>query len=151
MKDKSSVYNELSIVINQQSILSQKVGILFAINTVIIGFIVSISVGTNCWWVMFGIIPWCISTIINLYILFPNFKSSNDSKYFFDFASMNENDIKISINDENNTLKQIKSNSIILKKKYNLYKHSLAISFLLIQYFFLINFKKPIKHIQKID
>ena len=142
MKDKSSLYNELSIIINQQSTLSQKVGILFAINTIIIGFIASISAGINCWWVMFAIIPWFISTIMNLYILFPNFKSLNDSKYFFDFASMDEDDIKFSVNDENNTIKQIQMNSKILKNKYNLYKHSLAISFLLIPYFFLINFKK---------
>jgi hypothetical protein len=81
---------------------------------------------------------------MNIYILFPNFKSSNDSKYFYDFADkkMPEEEIEKIINNDSNTLKQIKVNSGILKAKYKLYKHSLAISFFLIPYFFLIDIKK---------
>ncbi len=141
-KNNDNSYNELSIIINQQGILSQKVGILFAINTLIIGFIISIAAGFQCWWIMFGITPWFISTGMNIYILFPNFKSSNDSKYFYDFPDMSEDDIQKAINTDLNSLNQIKINSKILKKKYTLYKHSLAISFFLIPYFFLIDIKK---------
>jgi hypothetical protein len=79
---------------------------------------------------------------MNIYILFPNFKSSNDSKYFYDFPDMSEDDIQKAINTDLNSLNQIKINSKILKKKYTLYKHSLAISFFLIPYFFLIDIKK---------
>ncbi len=140
MKDNKA-YDELSIIISQQSILSQKVGILLAINTIIISFIISLAAGIQCWWIWFAIIPWCISIIINVKILFPTFQSNN-SKYFYDYPNMNESEINKVINNVDNTLSQIKTNSEILKKKYNLYKHSLAISFLFFPYLFLIKFKK---------
>ena len=140
MKDNKA-YDELSIIISQQSILSQKVGILLAINTIIISFIISLAAGIQCWFIILAVIPWFISTIINVYILFPEFETSNNSKYFYDFADMSEIEIEKIINKEQNTLSQIKTNSNILKNKYNLYKHSLAISFLFIPYLFLINRK----------
>ena len=140
MKDNKA-YDELSIIISQQSILSQKVGILFAVNIIIVGFIISLAAGIQCLWILFAIIPWFVSILINVYILFPKFQSSNNSKYFYNFADMSEIEIEKIINNEQNTLSQIKTNSSILKNKYNLYKHSLAISFLFIPYLFLINRK----------
>ena len=135
MEKKSNNYNELQIIINQQSILSQKVGILLAINTIFITSIISISITINLW-ILFLLLPWIISTIINVKILYPNFKTNNDSKYFYDYADMDENDIEKYIEKENKIIGQIKSNSKILKKKYKNYKHALSISFLCLPYLF---------------
>lgn len=132
-----SYYSELSIIINQQSILAQKVGILLAVNTLIIGAIINLSDAIN-WWLLFLIIPALISLLMCVYVLFPNFKTSENSKYFYDFANMNESNIEISIQNISNTISQIKINSNILKKKYQLFKHSLAITFIGIPYVFIL-------------
>jgi len=136
-KNKDNLYNELLTIIEQQSILSQKVGILLAINSIFITAIFSFSFKINLW-LLFILITPIISLFLNLYILFPKFKSRNNSKYFYDYANLSEDQIEKEIENYKNTLKQIKINSIILKNKYNLYKHSLAINFLFIPYLFLI-------------
>lgn len=95
--NNSILYNELQIIINQQSILSQKVSILLTINTFLIPIIYSIAVGTNFFWILFFLIPTLISLGMNIYILFPNFKkksSKEKSRYFLDFAEMNEAEIE---------------------------------------------------------
>lgn len=133
----NNLYNELSIIISQQNILSQKVGILLAINSLFIGFIISISLNYS-FWILFLLIFPSSSFSINVYILFPNFKSSNNSKYFYDYHKMEISEIEKSINDDQNTLHQLMVNSKILNKKYKLYSHSLAINCLFIPYLFLL-------------
>ena len=137
MENKSNSYNELQIIINQQSILSRKVGILLAINTIFITSIVTISFTFNFWF-LFLLLPWIISSFLNIIILYPDFKNDNDSKYFHDYADMDISDIKKYIEEENKIANQIKINSKILKKKYNYYEHALSFSFLLLPYLFKI-------------
>lgn len=143
MIDNSKLYSELQIIINQQSILSQKVGILLAINIFFIPIISSIPLTTNIYWLFFLLIPTLFSMAINIYILFPKFgnkKVNKKSKYFFDFADMEEKEIEDYITKENDVNNQIKSNSIILKRKYKYYMHSLSLQFFGMPYLFL--FKK---------
>lgn len=142
--------NELQIIINQQSILSQKVGILLAVNALIISSIISgtlylvIGASLSFWYLflLFLLIPSLVSLFFNLYILFPNFKNNGNTKYFIDYADMTTDELKTFF-DENkeNTIKQIQANSKILKQKYNLFKHALAVTFFLLPYLFLLNFK----------
>lgn len=127
-------YDELSIIISQQEILQQKVGILMAINTLFIGFILSLSFMFSYWIFLLLFFP-VLAIMINVYILYPNFSQGRESKYFYDFADMNEKDISKNLNKEN-TLNQIKINSKILKNKYISFKWSLILSFFMIPLIF---------------
>lgn len=122
-----SFHNELSIVISQQEILQQKVGILMAINTIVIGVIISLSLKFS-YWILILLIFQLIAIFINIYIIYPNFRSNNDSKYFYNFSSMDIEEIEKFITSKN-ILEQIKVNSKILKNKYNLFRFSLIFSF----------------------
>ena len=108
MENKSNSYNELQIVINQQSILSQKVGILLAINTIFITSIVTISSTLNLWFLLLLLLPLIVSSILNIIILYPDFKNDSNSKYFYDYADMDANAIKKYIEVENKIAHQIK-------------------------------------------
>ncbi len=138
--NKERAYDELSIIIEQQGILQQKVSILMAINTGVLLFLISIIAmgGTS----VFGIILFLTYSItpilINVAILLPYFKNGTDSKYFYDFADMDENEIEEYLSSEEGVYSQIKINSEITKKKYKLFKWSMIITFLFIPLFMYI-------------
>lgn len=142
--DNEFAYDELGIIIEQQAILQQKVSILIGINTGLLVILLSVCFAYD-WplWSLFLIIGYSIPPIlINVYIMFPQFKSGN-SKYFYDFADMNDVEIeKYILENKNNVYKQIEINSKITKNKYNKFKHALAWTLLFFPYLFLIRRKK---------
>lgn len=141
--------DELQIIINHHSILQQKVSVLFAVNTILIGSFLTLSVTVSLWFIVATLFS-LISILFNVYILYPNFNSGKETKYFYDFAQMNSNEIKEYLSGESyndNYYYQIQINSKILREKYNLFKHSLAIQFFFIPY--IISFLNKLKERNK--
>ncbi len=146
-------YNTLAIIINQQVMLSQKVSILMTIDYLLIGLIIPIATIFN-WYYLFALIYFAIPLLMNIVILYPVFipkgveKSKkiklekniqkmnntnyindiNISEYFYHFKSKTNNDIKESVNSQNNILSQIRINSKILCWKYRLFQISLVLT-----------------------
>ncbi len=131
-------HDELALIISQQGILQQKVGVIMAIDTLFMGLIFSIALALNYYIALLTLFPF-IAIMMNVYVLYPNFGKGRKSKYFYDFATMRNSEIRDSINNEN-VLDQIKLNSKLTKEKYNIFKWSLVFSFFFIPLFFeLIN------------
>ncbi len=135
-----NAYDELSIIINHQEILQQKVSVLMAINTGILLLLVNIGLTVGIvWWGYLLIIGYSLIPIfINIKILLPFFNSKSKSKYFFDYADMSLDEIKKYLLENDNVFSQIKINSQILKNKYKLFKWSLSITFFFIPLLFYI-------------
>ncbi|MGL5438360.1 MAG: hypothetical protein ACRDA7_01345 [Metamycoplasmataceae bacterium] len=147
IENYENLYNELNIIINQQSILSQKVGILLAINTLCISILIGLSIYTKCYWSLFLLLPFSISLILNLLILFPklsikNKKNENsENEYWKNYSELDIEEIEDLCNNKKRILNQIKINSQILTSKYKIFLHSLSINFCGFPYFFLIHRK----------
>ncbi len=123
---------EYNVIKNELSSLFQKAGIILAINTMLVGIILTISGGlasfyhNNLYLILLLLlaIPVSSSALI-IKILIPRLKPANRSKYFNDYANLENIEELNGLITLENIKEQIIVNSKILKEKYNLYKWSI--------------------------